>query len=230
MYSRYDAIPARLCEYRNQLNKSQEEMSELFMVSQSQYNKLENGNHIISYESLKAFWKSGGDIYFLITGERYQPGILERYTEKCKTSEEKAEILKLLIWTVKQGMRRLEYEIPAELKSMWKYVALAENEYTTENIWLNIRKAEHLSQQKLAKLIDIDVKRYRRLEKLCIDPDADILAVLYQKLQYSPLLFLENQLFYPDVLNRIWNEFPSELQAELEDWMDAGIYVMDPER
>lgn len=227
MCSRYEDIPKRLVKYRQTLNKSQNDMCELLSVSQSQYCKLEKGNCIISYESLKSFKDNGGDIYYLITGKTYQLGILDVYMAKCNKLESKAEILKLLIWVTKQGLCKLNEDILYEVKNMWKYVSLAENEYKSENIWINIRKAEGLSQQCLAKILDIDVKRYRRLEKHKIYPDADILAALYQNLSYSPLLFFENSLFFPDCINRIWCSFPQKLQEQLIHLLDEGLLLVE---
>lgn len=226
----YTTIPERLYEYRQRLNKTQKEMSESLGISPSQYYKLENGQHIISYESLKVFEENGYDVVYLLTGETYKPGILERYLEKCRNASDCAQMLTLMIWVVEQGIRKISEEVPDALKHMWKYVTLTENEYRTKNIWLNIREVEQLSQIKMAHIIDIDVKRYRRIEKMMALPDAAILSVLYEKLSYSPLLFLKHQLYYPDVLNRIWEKFPNELQVRLEHILNEGLELIQDEK
>ena len=41
-------------------------------------------------------------------------------------------------------MKKLHIENRGKLYSMWKYVSLAENEYITKSIWINIRKAERI--------------------------------------------------------------------------------------
>ena len=103
---------------------------------------------------------------------------------------------------------------------------MAENEYITKSIWINIRKAEELSQLEMAELMDINIKRYRRIEKMDSLPDAVILATLYEKLSYSPLLFLENKLFFPDIINRIWETFPEALTQELISFLDDGVHFI----
>ena len=140
MCSTITDIAHRLHEYRKKLNKTQEEMGQSLDVSQSQYNKLENGQHIISFHSLQYFRKEGGDVYYLITGKEYQPGILDNYIEQCHTSQEAAQFLKLIIWVTEQGMNKVNFHEKRELTQMWKYISLAENEYILENIckWQNL--------------------------------------------------------------------------------------------
>ena len=79
MCIKYDEVPERLHKYRKYLNLNQQEMGRLFHVSQGQYDRLENGKYIITFESLKSFLDNGGDVYYLFTGQRYQAGILEYY-------------------------------------------------------------------------------------------------------------------------------------------------------
>lgn len=226
MYSTITDIAHRLYLYRKKLNKNQEEMCKVLDVTQSYYNKLENGQHLISFHSLQSLRKEGGDVYYLLTGQEYHPGILDTYLSKCQDPKEIAQFLKLLIWTTEQGMEKLHIENRGKLYSMWNYVSLAENEYITKSIWINIRKAEELSQLKMADLMDIDIKRYRRIEKMDSLPDAVILATLYEKLSYSPLLFLENKLYFPDIINRIWETFPETLTQELIPFLDDGVHLI----
>lgn len=226
MYSTITDIAHRLYLYRKKLNKKQEEMCKIFNVTQGYYNKLENGQHLLSFHCLQALYKEGGDVYYLLTGQEYHPGILDTYISKFQDAKEIAQFLKLLIWTTEQGMDRLHLENREELHSMWKYVSLAENEYITKSIWINIRKAEELSQLEMAELMDINIKRYRRIEKMDSLPDAVILATLYEKLSYSPLLFLENKLYFPDIINRIWKTFPEALTQELISFLDDGVHLI----
>ena len=226
----YGEIPHRLQEYRKYMSKNQEEMGELLCVSQSHYCRLESGRNILSFEIIRTFWAKGGDIFWLITGERYRRGILDEYMEKCKSPDDRPEVLRLLIWVTRQGLRKARIQVPGELRNMWKYVILAENQYREDNIWINIRRAEKLSQKLMADKIEIDVKRYRRLERLELQPDAYILMTLYRRLSYSPLLFLENELYFPDVINRIWEEFPGEIQEPCIRMLDEGMDFLEKDR
>ncbi|MFQ6806508.1 MAG: helix-turn-helix domain-containing protein [Lachnospiraceae bacterium] len=222
----YDVIPERLQEYRKRLELTQQEMADLFSVSQSEYNRLENGKYVISYERLKAFLNNGGDIYYLFTGQRYQTGIFDYYLERCKNSWEKAQILKLLVWTLELGLHKENISLKESINALWKYVLFAENEYSTNNVWKTIRKAEDKSQAVMAEVLQINVKRYRRFEREQQLPDAYILLTLYQQLGYSPMLFLENKLCFPDLINQIWDMFSEKKQKELRNILDEGLSLL----
>lgn len=226
----YGEIPHRLQEYRKHISKSQEEMGALLCVSQSHYGRLESGKNILSFEIIKTFLGKGGDIFWLITGEHYQRGIMDQYLEKCKSPDDRPEVLRLLIWVIRQGLRKSRLQVPQELRNMWKYVVLAENEYRENNIWINIRRAEGFSQKQMADKMEIDVKRYRRLERLELQPDAYILMTLYRRLSYSPLLFLEDKLYFPDVINRIWEEFSGEIQEQCIRMLNEGMDFLETDR
>ena len=47
-------------------------------------------------------------------------------------------------------------------------------------------------------------------------PDAEILQTLYEKMQYSPLLVMDQKRFYLDELNRVWEALPAEWRQETE--------------
>ena len=88
----HNSISQRLVSYRQQLGKSQAEMSREFGVNQSHYSKLESGTKYISYSSLKKFEKAGGDVNYLVTGVHYKTGIVEDCMKRCRTSDGKNRI------------------------------------------------------------------------------------------------------------------------------------------
>ena len=69
MYSTITDIAHRLYLYRKKLNKNQEEMCKVLDVTQSYYNKLENGQHLISFHSLQSLRKEGGDVCSCLLGK-----------------------------------------------------------------------------------------------------------------------------------------------------------------
>ena len=84
-------------------------------------------------------------------------------------------------------------------------------------VWAaDIRKAEDYSQEEMARIFDINIKRYRKIEKGETMPDAEILQTLYEKMQYSPLLVMDQKRFYLDELNRVWAALPAEWRQETE--------------
>ena len=56
---------------------------------------------------------------------------------------------------------------------------------------LYVRKKFHLSQVAMADELGVGIKKYRKLEKELIYPDAELLFVLWQKSGCPPVLFLD---------------------------------------
>lgn len=239
MYFNYSEIPERLSAYRRALDKTQVEMSEVFAVNQSHYNKLESGQKVISYRSMLQFIENGGDIVYLITGKEYCPGFLNDYINCRKTDTGRVETLKAILWLTKQGIlysgsnlpknvweEKFSKDASRSLEKSWKYVAMFENEESTGSIWENIRIIERISQVDMAGQLEIDIKRYRRLEKLMIMPDAAILQALYNIFGYSPMIAFDKEIYCVDEINKIWNLFPNALRKELEAILKRDIRLI----
>ena len=67
----------------------------------------------------------------------------------------------------------------------------------------------------MAEIFDVNIKRYRNIEKEKTKPNAEILHTLYHKLKYSPLLVLDQKMYYVDEMNRAWDLFPEDISEEL---------------
>ena len=72
----YYKIPKRLEEYRKRISFTQEQMGDIMGVGQDHYQRLEKGTVIISNNGLEKIEEHGGDIYYLITGEKQKTGIV----------------------------------------------------------------------------------------------------------------------------------------------------------
>lgn len=227
MYSNYSKVPERLFAYRKMLRKSQEEMGMEFDVNQSHYCKLEDGSKIISYNSLKHFEKHGGDIYYLLTGRNYCSGKMDEYIARCKTAVGRAECLRMMLWLTKQGILLCENRDFVSLERAWKSVELAEEEREETSVWKSIRKVENLTQEEMAQKLDISIKRYRRIERLEVKPDAEVLNTLFCVLGYSPFVILHREIFYTDEVNRIWEEFPDEIRVVLEEVLMENLKLIE---
>lgn len=227
MYSNYSKVAERLFAYRKALRKSQEEMGKELDVNQSHYCKLEDGSKIISYNSLKHFEENGGDIFYLLTGDRYDSGKMDGYIGKCKTAIGKAECLRMMLWLTKQGILLCENQDFRPLERAWKSVELAEQDREEASVWKSIRKVEGLTQEEMAGKLDITLKRYRRIEKLQVQPDAEVLNTLFCVLGYSPFVIFHREIFYTDEINRIWEEFPEEIRNPLEEVLQENLKFIE---
>ena len=218
MENSYLSVSNRLRIYREKLNETQNSMGSLLGVTQSHYSRLEDGKKVISYQNLQHFRANGGDVQFLITGEWVKRGPIDEYLEKCRKVDDKEELLKLIIWAGRQGEqienKRLELFdksfLPKEIRNLNK-------------IWKAIRINENLTQIEMASLLDINIKRYRRIEKNQVLPDADILYSLYMKLGYSPLIVMDSDFFYLNKLNIVWKSFSEKTTRQLDELIQKGI-------
>lgn len=219
----YLKVPERLKECRERQKLTQEQMGRLFGVTQSHYAKLESGTKIISYASLEMYEKSGGDSYYLLTGKERRAGKLDEYMNRCEGDLAKKIFFELAVSIIKCGAMLCAFSDHFISDLTYKSMRLAESKSTS--IWEKIRDAERMSQLKIAELLDINIKRYRRIEKGDVEPDAEILCTLYHKLHYSPMIFLNQEIFYLDELNQIWDQFPVNMQRMLVRVMEY-IVVM----
>ena len=76
-----------------------------------------------------------------------------------------------LFWLTRQGIMLMHGENWKEANQrVWKYIRLAEEKEQHRNIWRSIRKIEDLTQMKMAERLDINIKRYQRLERMEAEP------------------------------------------------------------
>lgn len=228
MATGYSSVIDRLKWYRKELNKTQSCMSEMFEVGQAHYSKLEDGKKIISYQSLEMFDKNGGDVQFLITGERYKKGRVDQYLEQCKTTEGRRELLKLLLWVSRQGeaICNCDCERTELTKKTDSSIAVADYVGRDNSIWKGIRLLEGLTQIQMAEMLDINIKRYRRIEKMQSKPDAELLYTVYEKLGYSPLTIMKREYYYLNELNNIWDKFSEKMIGKLDQIVMLGIHLI----
>lgn len=226
MENNYLSIPGRLAAYRKLMNLSQTQMGEKFGVTQSHYSKMESGMKGVSFRDLRSFEENGGDPFFLITGERREEGKLELYLERCDSDYGKEKIFEILVWAAEAGRERKETEMPILTERTDKCIRLMRDYSEEQTVWQNIRRAEDCSQEDMAKLFDINVKRYRSIEKEESMPDAEILQTLYEKMHYSPLVIMDREMYYMDELNRVWESMSPDWLREAEILVEQAFKVV----
>ena len=214
MDKNYFSISMRLAYYRKLMNLNQAQMGEKLGVTQSHYSKQESGLKGISYQNLKCFEKNGGDPFFLITGEHRTVGFLDQYLEETGSAEERSQLFGILAWAAGVWGTCLGTGLLTERTG--KCMRLLQNYSEDLTVWENIRRVERRSQEEMAGIFDINIKRYRKIEKGYSMPDAEILQTLYEKMQYSPLLVLDQKKYYLDELNRVWALLQPEWRRETE--------------
>lgn len=223
-YQSYSKVVERLGQYREQLGLSQSEMGRYLDVTQSHYQKLEKGMKVISKRSLQALEAAGQDVFWLLTGRKNDSGFLNDYLNQFDNAVQKRKILEIIIWVTEEGTRISRIEYDESLSKAYELMKISELD--ERFIWKKIREAEHLTQAQMANLLEINIKRYRKIEKGEIPEDAAILASLYENLNYSPMLILNRKKYCLDELNRIWGKFNAPLLKRFSKYLEASSEIL----
>ena len=75
----------------------------------------------------------------------------------------------------------------------------------------------------MAERLQMEVKRYRRIEKEGAEPDVEVLCTLYDRFQYSPQIFFDLDKFYVDELNFYWCRLSESTKQFLNKIVNAAI-------
>lgn len=216
---KYECVLERLVEFRKSLNLTQVQMAEKLNISQEQYSYLENGKVKITAELLRALNEMGLDVNYLITGEYDDicKNVVSDMFQSVKNEEYRKKMKRLMIYLlnivfVKETTDETEPE--GEERNLLRYL---EKYGEAFSMLLYVREKLHLSQIAMADELGLGIKKYRKLEKEVIYPDAELLFVLWQKSDCPPVLFLDicdRELY---VINLFWNELSKEQRLKIED-------------
>ena len=79
----------------------------------------------------------------------------------------------------------------------------------------------------MADELNVGIKKYRNIENGVIEPDAQILSELYDKLGYFPSILMPELTVNLSYLNDIWNSFDDELKGELVKYLRDGYDLVN---
>lgn len=202
----YRDVLERFVKYREQRNISQNELAQMLCISQSYVSKMEVGKARISFDILTALYQQGWDIDYIITGQENRRTVLNDLYESCK-EDCRADFL--------QYIEKFEY-----LKMYTSGIA------AEDNAFYGIRTVNKLSQVQMAKMLHVDIKKYRAMEKNEKKPDAELLMLLYNNFECMPFetVYGENDL---GEINAVWRKMQPQLQKELYEFMKHGLQFMN---
>ena len=227
MDNQYNEIPKRLSSYRAYLNLTQKDFCKMLDITQNYYTAIENGNNRLTYENLVHFAKNNGDVGYIITGEKTYHGITEKYISRARTKNERLKIINYICLLTKVICDYCAQEEASGLKVVETYIKFAECERPNYTIWENIRYVENMSQVNMAAMLDIQVKTYRKIEKLKKGPSAEILQTMYLQLGYSPWIFIDRNDYCINEVNKIWTKFPENIRIDLEKELDSFVKFLE---
>lgn len=227
MDNHYTEIPQRLLIYREKLHMKQTEFCQMLDITQNHYTAIETGKFCLTAKSIECFVQHGGDIGYILTGEETLRGITDKYISCLQENEQRVLFIKYVFMITKLACKKYAQDQLITIRIVEKYVNLLDNQQKERTIWENIRTVENLTQIELADLLEMDVKSYRKIEKMKKDPDAEILQKVYNKLGYSPWLFLNQTSYYVNEINKIWMKFPDFVQEELDSELSRFVKIIE---
>ncbi len=219
----YADVLRRLNAYRERMALSKEAMAKILGVYGNNYHQIENGKRMLSMDSLKNFEKNGGNLYLLFTGRERTEGPIDQILAKCKTDEQKSQIYNILIANIEFASWSEGYPSGQVFTHLQKARRLFSEELMKDSLWKRIRKLEYLNQIQMAELLEVETKRYRRIELEQIQPDLGVLCALERNLNYSPQLFFDRNQFFVDELNYYWSRLSEGSKQYVTDVVVAAI-------
>lgn len=215
----------RMESYRKRIGLSQTELAIRTGVTQSQISKQRTGRNIVTYEVLHELDKRGGDLNYILTGEKHEKTELDGYYERCAQNRREA-LLELMLWSLEQScVLQGAIEYPSKQESgeirgtaqersfltRIEYVRLRmQNEAARKSVWYGLRKAHRLTQQKMADIIRLDIKKYAQIEHGTRMPDAEILLEIYDLWGVAPNVILGKRNGDMQELNVLWKSLSYE--------------------
>lgn len=203
----YRLVVERLEAYRKNYHIVQVQMADLLEVTQSQYSKIELGKIKLSFDSVRKLYQSGWDIDMIITGETSVPLLAELEGMLVESpGQELINSLKLCESAMEKWCSEDKTDMPVGCKLMKNYL-LSEKEMTPMQ---RLRMICGESQVDMAEMIGVNIKKYRDLEKGKVNPDAELLANIYEKTACKPKFFLDETAYYLSVVSEECKENPQK--------------------
>lgn len=209
----YKNILGRLVQFRKELGLTQDDMAEKLNISQEQYSYYENGKVKISADVLKQLSDLGLDINYFISGVYYDKicdNGLDVIFGKQKYSKQTKRMLVyiLCLVTMNEGGKKGKYQ------RLLEYMQMHLEDFS---MIAYIKDELGYAQIPLADELGLGIKKYRKLEKGQIYPDAELLYELYEKSKYPPILFLDICDRQEYAICLIWNELTNDQQRNVKE-------------
>ncbi len=206
----------RMLEYRTRLNMTQQQVGEMLGFDQSQFSKMERGDTIVSYDTLKLLAKAGWDTDELIAGKRFPESQnateLNALVQQAREPS-KARFLEYIALLLEKGLRKctpcLTFETKCELE------ILKTKADTGNSAMYIIREMSGMTQIPMAEKLGVGIKKYRHLEKTVENPDAELLSCIFENTGCRPGLFLNQAGLEEMVINDLWGQMTPPVQDKI---------------
>lgn len=215
-YEYYKEILERLKSYRESLEISKAEMARRLGIDRSLYSRIEKGTKAITSEILIRMYELGIDVDYLVTGIKSEHTKLNTLLEQCEDAR-KSNFVNIMV-SYMNAMFNNDADKKIFCRKELEILNFNMNKKNGEQegtIWLCIREIHGFTQEQLRKILDINIKTYRKMEKGETTPTLEMLMNLYLELGYYPSLVQEIDSNYLLMVNNAWVELSEENQATM---------------
>lgn len=211
----YDKILQRMIEYRNSLDLTQEQVGAILGKTQSQFSKIELGKTIISYDDLSLLLRADWDIDYLVTAKpqvRWKKSVEDSFHVDKQHWKELKEVL---IWALGQVIPDSSEIENRDIFCEYELLRRIVNRQAFDSLLSELRGMSGIAQTAMAELLGVNIKKYRDLERRVTNPDAELLALIYEMTSCRPSLFFYQDEMEEHLLNDLWNQISEERQKKI---------------
>lgn len=222
----YKQVLNRLVQFRKSMTLTQQQMAEKLGITQEQYSCFENGREKITADILQKLEEMGLDINLFILGRNASQTVSELSVmyERVKNTEYGKDINRIASYIL--GIISLSgSKMETGNIQLLRYLSQHWDDFS---MILFVREQHGYSQMVMADVLGVGIKKYRKLEKEIIYPDAELLYRLCEKGKYQPVLFLDSCDRKLYIMELIWNEIDSEKKKKAKN-VFHDLYCLLPE-
>lgn len=193
MDSKYQNVLQRLKEEREKRNLTQRLLCYRMKMLQSHYSRAESGSKRFSYYEIKGLCTSDVDVLYVFTGRKPASESEELNLEECGMEE----ILCFLntVYTVAKAVNLTDAKRTSfgNIQKQLEYTQYGNGDMGAKNnVFYCVREWHDYTQQQMADLLGVDIKKLRELENGRILPDSEMIWKMYDLFQVSPAFILED--------------------------------------
>lgn len=193
MDSEYLNVLRRLKEEREKLNLTQRLLCYRMKMLQSHYSRAESGSKRFSYYEIKGLCTSDVDVLYVFTGKKSKDEREVLNLQECGLEEIMCYLKTVyaLAKAVKQtDAKRTSF---GSIQKQLEYIQYGNGGAGAKgNIFYCVRERQDYTQQKMADMLGVDIKKLRELENGRILPDSEMIWKMYDLFQVSPAFILED--------------------------------------
>lgn len=211
MDSKYQNVLRRLKEEREKLNLTQRLLCYRMKMLQSHYSRAESGSKRFSFYEIKGLCTSDVDVLYVFTGKRApeDEGLSE--LRGCGAEELVCYLNTLYVLAKAVGSQDEGNAAFEAVRKQLEYIQSGNGSAGDQNnIFYYVRIQRDYTQQKMADMLGIDIKKLRELENGRILPDSEMIWKMYDLFQVSPAFILEDA-------KGLWKELNYALDLLEED-------------